>query len=198
MGNWISIGTGFVAGVVLSSFFEYGIHKYFLHSTPKFLRNTYVKSMWHGHVVSHHSNYIPDEHYTRDKTNKDEVLTFSWYGGILIVIISTAFVYVFDAAIRILLGVPLTIIMPEIIGFSLAFVVYYAAYESLHAIMHVPDKWRWLCKTRVMKILNRHHYQHHLDPNTNLNVIFPMADYIFGTKHSLPKEKYIYADAFSY
>lgn len=198
-GNWVSIGGGFFAGLILSSFVEYGIHKFFLHSTPKLLRkNKYVKSMWHGHVVSHHANYIPDEHYTRDETNKGDVLTFSWYEGILIVVVSTAFVYGFDAAMRILLGMPLNIIMPEVIGFGLSFAAYYSAYESLHAIMHVPDKWKWLCSTTFMKLLNRHHYQHHLDSNTNLNVILPIADYVLGTKVSLPKEKYIYADAFSY
>ncbi|MBI2541932.1 sterol desaturase family protein [Candidatus Woesearchaeota archaeon] len=197
--NWAGISAGFAAGVALGSFMEYGIHKYFLHSTPKHLRKIkYVKGMWHGHVVSHHSNYAPDDHYTRDDTNKNEVLTFSWYEGFLIVASATAVVYGIDASIRMMLGISVALLMPEVIGFGLAFAAYYAAYEWLHAVMHVPNKWRWICSTGIMKVINRHHYQHHLNPSTNLNVILPLADYVFGTKQQLPKEKYIYADAFSH
>lgn len=199
LASLIGIGAGFAAGLVLGSFVEYGIHRYFLHSTPRLLkRNSYAKSMWHGHVVSHHANYIPDSHYTRDETNKDEVLTFSWYEGFLIVATATALIYGIDAIIRMLFEIPVHIILPEVIGFGLAFASYYAAYECLHAVMHVPEKWKWVCSTRIMKMLNRHHYQHHLDPRTNLNVILPIADYAFGTRRPLAKEKYIYADAFSY
>lgn len=197
--NFITIGISFLAGIALSSFIEFGIHKYLLHGTPKSLRKiSYVKSMFQGHVVSHHANYMPDDHYTRDDTNKGEVLTFSWYEGILIVSVSTALVFGLAAAARVMLDMPVAILMPEVIGFSVALVSYYAAYEWLHAVMHVPDKWRWVCSTRIMKMLNRHHYQHHLEPDTNLNVIFPLADYVFGTKRRLSKEKYIYADSFSY
>jgi len=198
---WFSILLiiGFFIGLIMSSFIEYEIHKHLLHRTPKFLmKNKYVKKMWQGHVLSHHANYIPDKHYKRDDTNKEEVLTFSWYEGALIVIVCTLFVYGVASSIRLLLGLPLIFFMPEVIGSSVAFALYYTAYESLHAIMHVPYKFKWLHKTKIMKWLNRHHYQHHLEPNTNLNVVLPIADYVFGTKHSLPEEKYIYADAFIY
>ena len=43
--------------------------------------------------------------------------------------------------------------------------------------------------------MNRHHYQHHVDPRTNLNVILPIADYVWGTKRKLPKDQRVIADA---
>lgn len=193
---FLGLGMGFIGGLVLGSFFEHAIHKYLLHSTPKILKNSgYVKSMWKGHAISHHGSYAPDEHYTQDDTNKSEVLTFSWYEGPLIIAFATAVVYGIAAGINLLIGAPLNSILSVVIGASIAFTLYYIAYESLHAIMHVPHKWRWLYKTSIMMWLNRHHYQHHLNPRTNLNVIIPIADYVWGTKRPLPEEHYAYANA---
>ena len=186
--------SGFFGGIVLGSFLEHAIHKYLLHSTPKLLRKSkYVKGMWQGHSVSHHGNYMPDDHYTQDETNKEEVLTFKWYEGPLIVIISTSVIFGISALVRYIIGLPFNPIMPEVIGISIAFSLYYIAYESLHAIMHVPKKWMWLRKRRFMVWLNNHHYQHHIDSRTNLNVIIPIADYVWGTKRKLTGDQKYYA-----
>ena len=188
---------GFFCGLIASSFIEHTIHRYLLHNAPKSLRNNkYFRSMWKGHAISHHGSYAPDDHYTQDDTNKAEVLTFSWYEGPLIILTSTGLVYGIAVAYKFLVGIPFNPIIPEVIGAGMAFTLYYVAYESLHAIMHVPNKWKWLSKTRFMLWLNRHHYQHHLDPNTNLNVILPIADYVLSTKRSLPKDKHKYVDSF--
>lgn len=158
-------------------------------------KNSYVKSMWQCHAVSHHGMYMPDEHYTQDNTNKNEVLTFSWYEGPLLTMIATLLSFGAAAIIRSLLGIEFTFIMPEVLGAGIAFAVYYIAYEGLHALMHVPKKWRWLRNTRFMVWLNRHHYRHHVDPRTNLNVIIPIADFVWGTKRKLPREQQAIADA---
>lgn len=187
--------SGFSMGVILSSFAEHAIHKYFLHSTPKSLiKIKYVKSMWRGHSVSHHGHYLPDDHYTQDSTNKNEVLTFSWYEGPLVIILFSSIVYLIAATIRLAIGLKFTLVMPEALGAAIATTLYYIAYESLHAIMHVPHKWKWLRSTKFMVLLNRHHYQHHIDPRTNLNVILPLADAVLGTKRTLPKEHCQFAD----
>lgn len=187
---------GFISGMVLGSFFEHFIHKNLLHSTPRiFKKSKYIKSMWKGHTISHHGSYAPDEHYTQDHTNKEEVLTFSWYEGPLIIASATAIAYLIAFAIRSLLGMQINILLPEVIGACAAFTLYYIAYEGLHAIMHVPHKWLWLRRQHFMVWLNNHHYQHHLDPRTNLNIIIPIADYVCGTKRQLPKKNYHYADA---
>ena len=190
---------GFLVTTVFASFIEHTFHKYFLHSTPKTLRkNRYVKSMFVGHVVSHHANYIPDKHYTRDETNKGEVLTFSWYEGPLLIIFLTSLMFAFFAAIRTALGFKVSLMSPEVAGAAVSSALYYIAYEYLHALMHVPEKWKWLRSTKFMGWLNRHHYQHHIDPRTNLNVVLPIADYFLGTKKSLPKENYAFADNFAH
>lgn len=187
--------SGFFMGVILSSFTEYAIHKYFLHSTPKVLiKSKYVRGMWRGHSISHHGHYLPDYHYTQDSTNKNEVLTFSWYEGPLIIILFSSIVYFIVAIVRRAIGLKFTFIMPEALGAAIAITLYYIAYESLHAIMHVPNKWRWLMGRKFMVLLNRHHYQHHIDPRTNLNVVLPLADTVLGTRRTLPKWHHQFAD----
>ena len=137
---FIQIISGFFGGLVLGSFFEHSIHKYLLHSTPKFLmKNKYVKGMWETHSVSHHGHYLPDDHYTQDETNKEEVLAFSWYHGPLIISVSSLFVY------GVTLFIPSNLFI--VLGASIAFTLYYIAYEGLHSIMHVPKKWIWMRNT---------------------------------------------------
>ena len=134
---------GFASGAVLGSFFEHAIHKYLLHSTPRVFRKVgYVKGMWKGHAISHHGSYAPDNHYTQDNTNKGEVLTFSWYEGPAIIVSATFIVYLLASIIRMLLGFSTGLFTPEVIGAFIAFTIYYSAYEGLHAIMHVPKKWK--------------------------------------------------------
>ena len=150
--------------------------------------------MWKGHTVSHHGTYAPDDHYTQDDTNKKEVLTFSWYEGPLIIMLSTFIFYFFDISARTFLGLNLDV-LGDVVGAAIAFSLYYTAYEWLHAIMHVPGKWRWIRNTGIMIWLNRRHYQHHVDPRTNFNVILPLADFILGTNCPLPKKQWKIADA---
>jgi sterol desaturase/sphingolipid hydroxylase (fatty acid hydroxylase superfamily) len=50
----------------------------------------------------------------------------------------------------------------------------------MHYVMHVPRD-RWIERTRVFRFLNEHHRLHHKDHNTNLNVVFPLADLLFRT-----------------
>ena len=187
---------GFASGLVLGSFFEHAMHKNLFHSTPKIFKKVeYVKSMWKDHAMSHHRSYAPDQHYTQDDTNKHEVITFlQWYVVPLIIISATAISYLFAYGVRLLIGPPIQLLMPEVIGTFIAFTFYYTALEGLHAIMHVPNKWRWLRRQRFMVWLNNHHYQHHLDPRTNLNTVIPIADYVWGTKRKLPKEHYSFAN----
>ncbi len=46
--------------------------------------------------------------------------------------------------------------------------------------MHVP-KDRWIEKTWVFRWLNTHHYLYHRYAFKNLNVVFPLADWVLGS-----------------
>jgi hypothetical protein len=65
-------------------------------------------------------------------------------------------------------------------GGTVALWLYYVLYESLHWCMHVPQD-RWIEKTRVFRWLNAHHHLHHRYAFKNLNVVFPLADWLCGS-----------------
>lgn len=46
--------------------------------------------------------------------------------------------------------------------------------------MHVPMN-RWIERTRAFQWLNAHHFIHHRYAFRNLNVVFPLADWLLGT-----------------
>lgn len=190
---------GFLGGLATGSLVEHAIHRYFLHGTPEiFKRVAYVKSMWRGHALAHHGRYAPNGrcgHYAQDETNRDAVLAFSWWEGPLLIMLCAIGSFGIAAGARSLLGLEFRPFMPEAIGAVAAFVIYYAAYEGLHAIMHVPRRWPRLRSARIVTWLNRRHYQHHINPRTNLNVLIPIADYIWGTERPLPAERQAAADA---
>ena len=61
--------------------------------------------------------------------------------------------------------------------------LYYGTYETLHYFMHLPElpEPRWIERQRIFKFLNGHHILHHRFPHKNFNVVFPFADWCFGT-----------------
>lgn len=53
-------------------------------------------------------------------------------------------------------------------------------WNKIHLEMHKPEQ-KAFSKWPVYKFLRRYHCLHHRYPDKNFNVVFPFADYIFGT-----------------
>ena len=70
---------------------------------------------------------------------------------------------------------------PSAVGLLVAVLMYQTAYEYLHYCMHVPQG-RWVERRWLFRWINDHHVQHHRKHFTNLNVVLPIADYLFGTR----------------
>jgi hypothetical protein len=68
-------------------------------------------------------------------------------------------------------------------GFMAAVILYYGLYEYLHWCMHVPRTRRFQ-SSRLFRWIDRHHRLHHLQPGRNLNVVLPIADFLFRTRLS--------------
>jgi hypothetical protein len=51
----------------------------------------------------------------------------------------------------------------------------------LHETMH-RDKGRWIVRTRLFAWLNRHHREHHHNPQVNFNLVLPFMDRLLDTK----------------
>ena len=50
----------------------------------------------------------------------------------------------------------------------------------VHDVIHYPGQ-RWLERQGWFRFLDRHHYLHHVDNRTNVNVLLPLCDWLFGT-----------------
>jgi len=158
----------FPAGIVYASLAEWVIHRFLMHRP--ILRITHFYT---GHALVHHGRYKSDSSYLVGDRERVEV-TLAWWAMPFPVLSQTPFV----AAIGIWVSAPAAV------GLFVALTLYQASYEYFHYCMHVPSN-RWFERTGAFMWINDHHLQHHRKFNTNLNIILPIADYLFGTRRRL-------------
>jgi len=161
----------FVAGLVYASFFEWTLHRFLMHRPMLFL--TYP---FKAHAITHHQAFGAGKNYHLLEEKHRNVIRMAWW----------------NAPVLIALNVPVGVLAAWWIGswwivpgFLSAFLAYYGLYEYFHWCMHVPRP-RWFQETRLFRWINKHHRLHHLQPTRNLNVVLPIADFLFRTL-ALPK-----------
>lgn len=146
-----------------ASFFEWTLHRYIMHSP-----------LWHypfhAHALVHHGRFRADHSYHLRREEDKKKVTFAWWNAPGLVLLTLPF----------LLSLGFAFGWPVFWGGLTAVVSYYALYESLHWCMHVPRD-RRVEKTRVFRWLNAHHHVHHYYAFKNLNVVFPLADWLLGS-----------------
>jgi len=154
---------GFTGVFVFASFFEWTLHKHIMHSL-----------LWnypfHAHALVHHGLFRADHTYHLRREVDKKKVTFAWWHAPGLVLLTLPF----------LLGLGYFFGWLVFWGGLIAESSYYTLYESLHWCMHVPAD-RWIEKTGVFQWLNAHHYLHHRYAFKNLNVVFPLADWVFGS-----------------
>jgi hypothetical protein len=154
---------GFVALFLYASFFEWALHRFLMHTRVW----TYP---FNAHAVVHHGLFRSGPTYVLAPGENYKNIRFAWWNAPLIIGLHAPLLFWIGsmAAADIFFG-----------GMA-ALGLYYFLYEYLHFAMHVP-KGRWFEKSRWFVWLDAHHHQHHERHFKNLNVVLPLADYIFGT-----------------
>jgi len=172
MVTFLVLVASFAASFVFASFFEWVLHKYFMHGV---LNRGYP---YRAHALVHHAVFSRgDRYYLQDKKDKSLVTMAWWNGPVLFLInlpIPATAAWLFDS-------------VWVFVGSASAFAAYYVAYEYLHWCMHVPAK-RWIEGTRFFKWIDIHHRVHHLHPMKNLNVVLPVADFLLRSRLAMPAE----------
>ena len=162
-----------VAGVVYSSFFEWVLHKYLMHS------DRFMKYPHRAHQLEHHGIFRADATYFLTEgihSKEDEThLTFAWWNAPLLIGLHAPI----GVAIFLWAGG-----WPAVLGSALGMIGYYAMYEYIHYCMHVL-KGRPFERTRFFQFIQTHHRLHHVYFQKNLNVVLPIADTILGTRITL-------------
>lgn len=157
----------FLSAIVYASFFEWTLHKFVMHRP--ILGFTYP---YQSHGITHHTIFGSAKDYHLLEEKNHNLVTMAWWNGPVLLLI--------NAPMGILAGW-LTGTWWAIAPFMGAMAVYYAMYEYFHWCMHVPGP-RWFQSTRLFKWVDQHHRLHHLAPGRNLNVVFPIADYVLRTR----------------
>lgn len=160
---------GILVGVVQASFFEWAFHRYWLH------RPWQPKGVFTAHTLVHHQLCKFEDTFHVEHAEQHEALHFQWWGGLLLMVI--------NITPWLLIGrflVPQLPWVPFVVSVASAFFVYYLLYESMHYLMHKP-RVGWLERSRAFSFLKHHHQIHHVYMDKNLNVLLPLADWLFGS-----------------
>jgi len=150
---------------VYASVFEWTLHRFVMH------RVLLISYPFRTHTLTHHRNFRSDTSYHLHPGQSRDSLTFAWWNAPLLIGLHLPVFW----GIEKLSGVP--VLWAGMATFSL----YYFLYEYGHWCMHVP-KQRWIERTRLFRWLDAHHRGHHRLHTKNLNVVFPLADYVFRTR----------------
>jgi hypothetical protein len=148
---------------IYASFFEWTLHKYLMH-TPLW------RYPFHAHAVVHHGLFRTGKDYFLADAKVIRKVRFAWWNAPFII----------GLHVPMILGIQRILDVEIFAGATLALTLYYGLYEYLHYCMHIP-KGRGIENTAWFRWLDSHHHLHHKRHFSNLNVVLPLADFIFRT-----------------
>jgi len=158
--------TGFVVSTIVASFYEWTLHKYFMHRPVGKFTYPYER-----HTLIHHRIFKADESYLLRREQDKHTIPMAWWNGPVLVLIGAiplvSFAWISGRWFFLCGAIP-------------ACALYYSAYEYIHWCMHLPRK-RYVERSGIFFRLNGHHLLHHRYMNRNYNVVLPLADLLLGT-----------------
>jgi hypothetical protein len=162
------MGMGFCVGVVCASFFEWTLHRYFMHRPFFTYRYPYER-----HALVHHRIFKADHTYHLINESDKQTIPMAWWNGPVLI------------AVGLIPFLAIALWFQKwgwgfMCGAGIASTCYYGAYEYMHWCMHLPKK-RHLERSGIFFRLNGHHLLHHRYMSKNYNVVCPLADACLGT-----------------
>lgn len=163
--EWLTIPLTFM----FTNVFEWWIHKTIMHR-PMNIKG--VRAIYERHTLNHHQFFTDEEMRFRD--HKDwRVTVFPPYALVVFILMSIPGGFV--------LG---WLITPNVGWlFMCATTGMYLLYEFMHFCCHVDENW-FVRNCPFVNTIRRHHTAHHnakLMMEVNMNLTFPIADWMFGT-----------------
>src|SRR5450432_1918168 len=157
--------------LVVANFLEWAVHRFPMHhpTTPRI--------MYKNHAMLHHIAFT-DRNMPVAEARELGLVMMPWYTMIGLFVVASP-VMLLAAALR----------GPGLAGvFVLGAVLYFASYETLHALYHLPDAKLdrvGLGRLGAFRWMQAHHAHHHVLKRmaaVNFNVTVPLMDVVFGTK----------------
>lgn len=163
--EWLTVP----AVVLLSNIFEWYLHRRVMHRP---IDNRGLRAIYTRHTLNHHQFFSDSEMRFRDQ--KDwRVTFFPPYALVVFILMSIPAAVILYYAVT-----------PNVGWLTIASTTgMYLVYEFMHFCCHVDENWfvRWCPFVNTMR---RHHTAHHnarLMMDINMNLTFPIADWLFGT-----------------
>ena len=166
MHPFVSFLIAFSVWWIVSSFFEWTLHKFVMHRPVGSFDYPFK-----AHAVIHHHVFKADHTYHLINPEDRKTIPMAWWNGPVLVFIAS------------IPMIPVAIHFGSWMAYIGAFsstAVYYCVYEYIHWCMHLP-KSRRLERSWFFRRLNGHHLLHHRYMHKNFNVVFPLADLCLGT-----------------
>jgi hypothetical protein len=158
---------------VVANFMEWAVHRYPMHRPMRLL----PRIMYKNHALLHHIAFT-DHNMPVAEARELGLVMMPWYTMLGLFVVASP-VMLAAAALR----------GPGLAGvFLLGAVLYFASYETLHALYHLPDATLdrvGLGRLGVFRRMRAHHTHHHILKRmafVNFNVTVPLMDTLFGTK----------------
>ncbi len=163
--EWLTIP---VVGLLCNTF-EWMLHKYVMHRPQKL---SGLRAIYDRHTLTHHQFFTDQEMRFRDQMDW-RVTFFPPYALIIFILMSLPAVAV------------LHYLATPNVGwlFAVTTTATYLIYEFMHFCCHVDENW-FVRHCPLVNTLRRHHTAHHnsrIMMEQNMNLTFPIADWMFGT-----------------
>lgn len=152
-----------------SNLFEWWIHKNVMH---RLVDVWALRAIYDRHTRQHHQ-YFTDNEMTVDSTREFRIIFFPWRALFTFMALGTPFAFLLGWLINPNAGY---ILMITIVG-------QYLLYETFHYCCHVHEN-AFVRLTPFVNTIRRHHTAHHnmgIMMNYNMNLTFPIADWLMGT-----------------
>jgi hypothetical protein len=162
---WLTIIPVAIAG----NFVEWAMHKYVMH---RLIDVFALRAIYDRHTRQHHQ-YFTDTDYTIDTVKEHRIVFFPWRVLIVLGIAGTILGYIASKIFNPNVGYILYMTM----------VGHYLLYETFHYCCHVKENW-FVRNMPFINTIRRHHAAHHnlgIMMHKNMNLTFPLADWIMGT-----------------
>ena len=163
--EWLTLPIVFL----LCNIFEWFVHRYVMHRP---INIPALKAVYDRHTLNHHQFFTDSE--IRFMSHRDwRVTVFPTYALVVFTLMSIPPALVLGLLITPNVG---WLVISTTIGM-------YLIYEFMHFCCHVDENW-FVANCPFVNTLRRHHTAHHntrLMMERNMNLTFPIADWLFGT-----------------
>ena len=163
--EWLTLPLTFL----FTNIFEWAVHRFIMHR-PVNIKG--LRAIYERHTLNHHQFFTDEEMRFRDP--KDwRVTVFPPYALVVFILMSIP------------MAVVLGLLLTPNVGWLFMCVTtgMYLIYEFMHFCCHVDENW-FVRHCPFVNTLRRHHTAHHnarLMMEVNMNLTFPIADWLFGT-----------------